>query len=486
MTVACMAEPFHLRPAQPPMVQFIRKVKRCGLYAGMGIGKTSAVLYALEAMRILDEIDPRNPVLVVGPAPVARDTWSDEIAKWTDFAGYRIISLHGTPAERLQKLKHKADIFTISYELLPWLVEYWLAKWPYRVVIADELERLKGFREKRRSKTKKSDDDVGTNKSGSSGKRAYAIGRVAHNLTDRWINLGGTPAPAGLKDLWGSTWFLDRGARLGRTYTAFKDRWFRLRWSGQGIEPLPFAAAEIHAALSDICITIDPKDYYNLKEPIQNDIRIKLPPKARAIFERMKRDMFAEIETRGGIERIDALTAAGLMNKGLQIGNGFLFTKHPAWERIHDAKLEALESVISEAGGMPVLVQTSFIPDKQRILARFRGARDLSTAKGLAGFKAGDVAIGVAHPGSMGHGIDGLQYVTNILCRYGHVWKLSETQQFFERIGPMRQHQAGLDRNVFEHRIIANDTFDDSVLQVHKTNGRVQDALLLALNRYGK
>lgn len=478
MTVAYMVEPFHLRPAQPPMVQFIRKVKRCGLYAGMGIGKTTAVIFAIEAMRILGEIDPRNPVLVIGPARVAQNTWSDEVAKWSDFAHYRIIPLSGTPAQRLQKLKHKADIYTISYELLPWLVEYWLAKWPYRTVVADELERLKGFREK------KGGTNLKGNKSGHSGKRAFALGRVAHNLTDRWINLGGTPAPAGLKDLWGSTWFLDRGTRLGSTYTAFKNRWFRLRWSGRGIEPLPFAATEIHGALADICITVDPKDYYNLKDPIINDIRVKLPPKARVLFTKMKRDLFAEIEARGGIERIDALTAAGMMNKCLQIGNGFLFTDHPRWEKIHDAKLEALESVISEAGGMPILVQTSFIPDKQRILARYRGARDLSTAKGLAGFKAGDVAIGVAHPGSMGHGIDGLQYVTNILCRYGHVWKLSETMQMLERIGPMRQHQAGLDRAVFEHRIIAEDTFDDYVLEVHRTNGRVQDALLLALNRY--
>jgi SNF2-related domain len=478
MIAACMAEKLHLRPAQPPMVKFIRDVKRCGLYAGMGIGKSSAVLYALESMRILGEIDPRNPVLVIGPARVARDTWSDEVAKWTDFAGYRIVPLHGTPTVRLAKLKQKADIFTISYELLPWLVEYWLAKWPYRVVIADELERLKGFREQAHG------TNLRSSKSGASGKRAHAIGRIAHNLTDRWINLGGTPAPAGLKDLWGSTWFLDRGVRLGRTYTDFKNRWFRLRWSGQGIEPLPFAAAEIQAALADICLTVDPKDYYDLKAPIINDIRITLPPKARALFERMKRDLFVEIEARGGIERIDALTAAGLMNKGLQIGNGFLFTKHPAWEKVHDAKLEALESIISEAGGMPILVQTSFIPDKQRILARFKGARDLSTSAGLKGFKAGDVTIGVAHPSSMGHGIDGLQYITNQLVRYGHVWKLSETMQMLERIGPMRQHQAGLDRAVWEHRIIADDTFDDSVLQVHKANGRVQDALLLALNRF--
>lgn len=469
-----MTEPLILRAPQPPMIKFIRDVPRCGLFAGMGIGKTSSVLVALDTMRIMGEINPRNPVLVVGPARVAEATWSDEVAKWTRFAGYTIVPLCGTPAQRLLKLNTRADIYTVSYELLPWLVEYWLAKWPYRVVIADELERLKGFREKAHG------TNLRSAKSGASGKRSHAIGRVAHNLTDRWVNLGGTPAPAGLKDLWGSTWFLDRGERLGRTFTAFKDRWFRLRWSGQGIEPLPFAAKEIHAALSDICLTVDPKDYFDLKDPIVNPIKVKLPPKARALYDKLEKDMFVQLESGADI---NALTAAGLTNKCLQMANGAMYTTHPAWEEVHRAKLEALESIISESGGMPLLVQSSFVSDKTRILKSFSAAVDISTAKGLAAFKGGTARLGVCHPASMGHGIDGLQHVTNQIVRFGHVWKLSETMQMLERIGPMRQLQGGYERAVFEHQIIAEDTLDESVLEAHVHNRSVQDQLLLALNR---
>jgi hypothetical protein len=472
-----MAEGLILRPPQVPMIQFIRDVKRCGLWAGMGIGKTIAVLYALDIMRLLGEIDDRYPVLVAGPARVAKDTWSDEVAKWAYFSHFTVVSLSGTPAERLQKLKQKAHIYTISYELLPWLVEHWLAKWPYRVVIADELERLKGFREKAHG------TNLRSGKSGASGKRAHAIGRVAHNLTDRWINLGGTPAPAGLRDLWGSTWFLDRGERLGRTFTAFKDRWFRLRWSGQGIEPLPFAEKEIHTALSDICLTVDPKDYFDLKDPIVNPIKVKLPPKARALYDKLEKEMFVKLESGA---HIDALTAAGLTNKCLQMANGAMYTQHPQWEKVHDAKLEALESVYSESGGMPLFVQTSFVSDKSRILARFKGSVDLSRPKGLAAFKHGDSPMGVAHPDSMGHGIDGLQYVTNQLVRFGHIWKYGPTTQMLERIGPMRQLQANLDRAVFVHNIIAVDTLDEDVLDAHVNHRTVQDALLLAMNRKRK
>jgi len=469
-----MTEMLVPRAPQIPMMEFIRKIPRCGLWAGMGIGKSSATLLALDTMRLLGEVDTRHPALVIGPARVARTVWPDEIRKWAQFAGYTLVSLDGTPAERLKKLKIKADIYSISYELLPWLVEHWMAKWPYRIVVADELERLKGFREKSHG------THLQSAKSGASGKRAHAIGRVAHNLTDRWINLGGTPAPAGLKDLWGSTWFLDRGERLGRTYTAFKERWFRLRWSGQGIEPLPFAQAEIQTALADICLTVDPKDYFDLKDPIVNSIKVQLPPKARALYDKLERDMFVKLESGASI---DALTAAGLTNKCLQMANGAMYTMHPQWEEVHRAKLEALESIVSEAGGMPVLVQSSFVSDKSRILKAFGGAVDLSTARGLAAFKAGDAPIGVAHPASMGHGIDGLQHVTNQLVRFGHVWKLSETMQMMERIGPMRQYQAGLDRNVWEHRIIAADTLDESVLDAHQHHRSVQDQLLLALNR---
>ena len=470
-----MAERLILRPPQIPMVKFIRDTKRCGLWAGMGIGKTGAVLFALELMRLLGEIDDCYPVLVAGPARVAKDTWSDEVAKWAQFSHFTIVSLSGTPAERLQKLKVKAHIYTISYELLPWLVEYWLAKWPYRVVIADELERLKGFREKAHG------TNLRSAKSGASGKRAHAIGRVAHNLTDRWINLGGTPAPAGLKDLWGSTWFLDRGERLGRTFTDFKDRWFRLRWSGQGIEPLPFAEKQIHAALSDICLTVDPKDYFDLKDPIINPIKIKLPPKARALYDKLEKEMFVELESGA---HIDALTAAGLTNKCLQMANGAMYTQHPQWEEVHRAKLEALESVVSESGGMPLLVQYSFKSDKARILSTFRGSVDLSTPKGLASFKSGNSPMGVAHPDSMGHGIDGLQYITNQLVRFGHIWKYGPTTQMFERIGPMRQLQANLDRAVFVHNIIAADTLDEGVLDAHANHHGVQQALLDYMNRH--
>jgi len=69
--------------------------------------------------------------------------------------------------------------------------------------VADEVTKLKGFRTRQ------------------GGKRAKAIAEVAHKKVDRWIGLTGTPAPNGLKDLWGPMWFVDGGQRLGKSFTAF-------------------------------------------------------------------------------------------------------------------------------------------------------------------------------------------------------------------------------------------------------------------------
>ena len=453
--------PLTLKPPQIPMHEWVRDNKRCALFAGMGIGKSSATLFTLDVLGLMGDIG-ESPTLVIGPMRVARDTWPEEAAKWAQFQHLRIVPLTGAPKQRADKLKIKADIYTISYELLPWLVEHYLAKWPFRQVVADESDRLKGFRMKQ------------------GGQRAHAIARVAHTLVDRWVNLTGTPNPNGLKDLWGQTWYLDRGKRLGNTYTAFMQRWFRPKWSGAGVEPMPHAEKEIHALLRDICLTVDPKDYYDLADPIVTPVVVKLPPAARKIYDALERELFAQLACGSEVE---VFNAAALSNKCLQLANGAVYTKYPEWVAVHDEKIQALESIVAESGGTPLLVAYQFKSDLARLRAAFPKAVLLSERSGMDAFRSGRAPIGLAHPSSLGHGIDGLQTVTNILVRFGHDWNLGTRMQMLERIGPMRQLQAKLDRPVFVYDIVAKDTIDEDVIASHVAKRGVQDALLAAMKR---
>lgn len=471
-----------LRPPQVPMVDWMMHHKRCGLWAGMGIGKTSAALVALDWLNLMGEIDVRNPTLVLGPLRVARDTWPNEVRKWGNLSHLRIVPIIGSPAERLRRLRIPADIYTTNYEQAPWLVQHWLGKWPYRNVIADESTRLKGFREKSKHRA----EGVGNDRRGASGLRAYELSRVAHNLTDRWINLTGTPAPAGLKDLWGQTWYIDRGARLGTTFGAFKQRWFRKVWgSDYGIEPMPHSDSEIHKLVRDIYLTVDPKDYFDLKEPIYERIEVELPKTARALYKQARAEMFIKVEemmnAHGGIS---IMNAGVLANKCLQIASGAIYTEKPNYKVLHDEKIDALDSIVKEASGAPILVGINFISERQRILATFKQAVDISKPEGMELFMTGKRTIGVAHPKSMGHGIDGLQNVCNIIAFFGHDWKTEERLQLIERVGPMRQMQAGMDRPVYIYDIIARSTEDERVMRVHHDNISVQDALLESANQF--
>lgn len=428
----------------------------------MGMGKSIATLTALDALFLAGE---SHPVLVIAPLRVAKNVWSSEAKKWSHLRHIHVLPIVGSEAERRSALKYDASIYTVNFENLVWLVDHFGDRWPYATVVVDEATRLKGFRLKQ-----------GT-------ERSRALARVAHTKIKRFIQLTGTPSPNGLADLWGTLWFLDAGQRLGRTYESFRNRWFQKSFDGYGSIPLPYAQTEIQDRLRDICLSINAADYFDLDEPIVNNIPIKLPVKARIRYREMEKDLFTEIES----HEIEAFNAAARTQKLLQLANGAAYVGEPdapgerQWVEVHDAKLAALESVVEEAGGMPVLCSYEFRSDRARILRAFPKAVDLSTDEGFKTFMAGKSPLGLAHPKSMGHGIDGLQDVTNIIVYFSSNWDLELDMQIMERIGPVRQHQSGNARPVFVHRLIAEDTVDELVLARRETKREVQDILLEAM-----
>ena len=461
---------------QDIITSHILDTPRCAVWATMGMGKTAPVLTALDALFLAGE-DP--PALVVGPLRVARDVWCREARKWAHLKQVHVLPIVGSEVERRTALKIDASVHTINYENLEWLVEYWGERWPYKIVIADEATRLKNYRGGYR--THPTSGKVYLQSAG--GKRSRALGRVAHEKCKRFIELTGTPSPNGLKDLWGQMWFLDAGARLGRMYEGFRNRWFQRGFGvGNSVVPLSFAQEQIQDAVRDLCLTIDAKDYFDVKVPKVNNIYIDLPVKARRHYRDMENEMFTELE---GVE-IEAFGAAARTQKCLQFANGAAYTGDATdpgerkWINVHDEKLEALASCVAEAQGAPMLVSYQFKSDAARIKHAFPKAVELSRPDGFAAFLAGRSPIGLAHPKSMGHGIDGLQDVTNVITFFGHDWDLELYDQIIGRIGPIRQKQSGHDRVVFVNHIIARDTVDELVMARRETKRSVQDILLEA------
>lgn len=457
-----MSQEFKPREYQKLIIDHLLDIDRNGCWSAMGTGKSVATLTALDTLQTLDS----RPQLVIAPLRVARSTWPDEARKWSHLNHMHVLPIIGSERERLAALRQDAHVYTCNFEQIPWLVSQFEKKpWPFRTVVVDESTKLKGFRLRQ-----------GT-------ARAKALARVAHAQCERFIELTGTPSPNGLMDLWGQIWFLDKGQRLGRTFDDFKQRWFTASYDGFSVEARPFAQQQIQEALRDLCLTIDAKDWFNLREPIVNNIYVDLPAAARAKYEDMEKRMFMELSG----HEVEAFGAAARTVKCLQLCNGAAYVgeSNSEWIEVHDAKLQALDDIVEEAAGMPVLVAYNFKSDLARLHKAFPKGRQLdSDPQTIRDWNAGKIPVLFAHPASAGHGLN-LQDGGNILVFFGHDWNLENRLQIIERIGPTRQMQAGHDRPMLIHNIIARGTVDEMVLERVETKREVQDILLAAMKVKG-
>lgn len=458
-----MSIPYDPRPYQGLIIDHILDTPRPGVWAGMGLGKSVSTLTAMNTLQMLDS----RPQLVIAPLRVARSTWPDEARKWDHTAHMHVLPIVGTERERLAALKQDANVYTTNYEQLPWLIDQFERKpWPFSTIIVDEATKLKGFRTKQ-----------GT-------ARAKALARVAHTpRVERFVELTGTPSPNGLLDLWGQIWFLDKGERLGKSFTAFKERWFNTSYDGFSVEARSHAQDEIQKLLADLCLTIDAKDWFPLKDPIVNNIMLDLPAKARAHYEDMEKRMFTELSG----HEVEAFGAAARTVKCLQLASGAAYVgeDNANWVEVHDVKLQALEEIVEEAAGMPVLVAYHFKSDLARLRKAFPKGRALdSDPQTIRDWNAGRIPLLFAHPASAGHGLN-LQDGGNILVFFSHWWNLEERMQIIERIGPTRQMQAGHNRPMFIHNLIAAGTVDELVIKRVDTKREIQDLLLEAMKIRG-
>ena len=489
MSQLIVPKKFVPRVYQTPMISHGLSLDRAALWGGMGVGKTVVMLSILQGLVMAGE---SAPTLILGPKRVARKVWTDECKKWNHLRGFSVIPLLGTPKDRLAALRMDAPVYTINYDNLVWLTEHFGEHWPFRTVVADEATRLKSLRVAVMTARNKDGSAGKTFLRRDGGKRALALADIAFaGKIRRFYQLTGTPSPNGLKDLWGQLWFLDAGRRLGNNYTAFMQRWFETGFDGYTIEPKKGAADEIHRLVGDICLSIDGADYFDLEKPIINVISVQLPRAAREKYRELWAKMKMQLEDHG--RNVTAVNAAAPTQKSLQLSNGAVYVDQDAdddtdprakeWKPVHDEKLEALGSIIEESGGAPMLVCYQFRSDMARILKAFPQARVLQSEQDEDDFKAGKIPVLLLHPKSGGHGIDGFQHVCDTITFFAQDWNLEEHQQVIERIGPVRQAQAGFKRPITINYIIAEDTVDELVMERRESKKSVQQLLMEATKR---
>lgn len=389
-------------------------------------------------------------VLVIAPKKVAEATWQAEAAKWEHLSGLTFATALGTEPQRAMAIDSGAEITVINRENVVWLVEHWGMAWPFDMVVVDESSSFKS----------------------PSAKRFKALKRMLPKIHSVVI-LTGTPAPNGIEDLWSQIYLLDRGERLGRYVTHYRERYFDYNpWRHEYV-PKPGAFEAVQKRISDICVSMRAEDWLTLPELIVDDVPVALDDAARRKYREMERTMCLEV----GDEEISAMSAAALTNKLLQLCGGGLYDEGGGAVHVHDAKLEALGELIEQLHGEHALLFYGYRHELPGIEARLGGLRwrRLETAADAEAWNRGEVDVLLAHPASCAYGLN-LQDGGRHVIWYTLTWSLELYQQANARL-----HRQGQEKPVIVHRLLVQGGVDQDVAKALEGKDETQAALVEAL-----
>ena len=429
---------------------------RIALFLDMGLGKTIITLSAIYHLKY-SRFAVRK-VLIIAPKKVAEATWQREAAKWDGVHILRMRTVLGTQARRLKALNTPADIYIINRENVPWLVEHYRNDWPFDMVVVDESSSFKNPR----------------------AKRFKALSYMYPHIK-RTVLLTGTPSPNGIIDLWSQIYLLDRGERLGGTFSGFRNRYFTPGERSRDIiytyDPKDGAEDAIMNAISDVAISMKANDYLQLPPVVEDTIPVVLDAKARKAYDTMERTMVLELLQSG--EQITAASAAALSNKLQQLANGAVYNEEHKTHAVHDCKIEAFMELIEQLNGKSALVFYNFQHDLARLLEALRltklRVRILRGAEDELAWNHGEVDILLAHPASAAYGLN-LQDGGNHVVWYGLNWSLELYQQANKRL-----HRQGQTQTVIVHHLVCTDTRDEDILHALGMKERAQEFVLESL-----
>lgn len=444
---------------------FILTHPYAGLFLDMGMGKTLTTLSALYDM------NPNGNVLIVAPKNIARSTWLDEIAKWKLPLRTRsfVVNEKDRPLSKAKRheLYEEAQtappaIYFINRELVCDLVEH-TENWCYPIVVLDEAQSFKTYNSARFKALKKV--------------RPYI---------QRLIELTGTPSPNGLMDLWSQIYLLDEGERLGRTITAYRNRFFYpgmivngypVKWT-----PKPGAEQEIYGLISDLVISMK-NTALTLPPLTMDNVYVHMEPKEKKLYDEMKKEYVLSLKT--GVAEDDvvdviAANAAVLSAKLRQMASGALYIDDAHNYRIiHRRKLEHVAYLL-RCTSSPVIIAYHFQTDKIMLETYLTSLGfDVQPFDGSAGmiraWNAGQIPVMLLQPASAGHGLN-LQEGGHTLIWYTIPWSLEEYQQTNARL-----YRQGQTDPVVIHHILTKGTIDEQVLKAIDKKDMSQSQLINAV-----
>lgn len=474
---------------QKKAVKFLRSRQAGGLFLEPGLGKTSITLEVI-SQYLKDGL--ASKVLIIAPLRVCYNVWPNEIKDWANFNHLRCCILHGKDKDKLLE-SDDYDIYLINPEGLKWL-------------FAAEKETSNSFGGKRKPKIVVDQrrwksfgfdmlvvDELSKFKSSTSD-RFKMIKPLIPTFKFRY-GLTGSPAANGLINLFGQMYIIDNGLTFGQYITHFRNAFFESDYLGFTYTIRPGAEQEIYDAIKPFVLSMKATDYLDMPDYIESNIYVELDAKARKVYNALENDLITKLND----NVVTAATAGAASIKCRQVANGAVYvdqeiealvkTADKEWVTVHDEKIEALQDLIEELQGQPLLVAYEFAHDLERLKKALgkdtphigTGVSMKETQRIVDDFNRGKIPVLLGHPASMGHGLN-MQNVCNHVCWFSITWDYELYDQFVRRV----YRQGNSNDKVFIYRIVAKDTIDHAIVGMLSNKTATQNALFNALEAIKK
>ncbi|NBK98763.1 MAG: DEAD/DEAH box helicase [Erysipelotrichia bacterium] len=424
-------------------LETIKDQSKYGIFLDMGVGKTSLLL-ALVDYNFFHEF---KKVLVITPKQVSLATWQNEIKKWANFSylSHVLNVIQGDESKRVEILQNTGEyaFHIISSSMVEWLAGKRVKKGKktirikneytpqYDAIIVDECSQFK---------------DTTT----------YRFKALKLLVKDRLYLMSGTP-------------FSNITRPEKENYVTHGDELYYIMYL------LDLYKGSLTQFRNDFCYTVPWEQYkYRMnasvydelletihKKSITKKLSLEISMNHHKIYcpvdkERMrtmKQEFYVETN---GYENITAANQAIMINKSLQIANGFIYDEFHNVTRFNTYKYGLLETLLSFIEGNAIIFY-NFKEDKDNLLKHLEGAVEYKGIETQEAWNRGEIKYLILSPVSEKYGLN-LQDGGNTIIWFGLTWSGESYEQANARL-----YRRGQKHDVEVYYLMAEHSFDDYV-----------------------
>lgn len=350
-----------------------------------GTGKTRVQIELFAARRARGG----GKLLVIAPKSLLRTAWEDDFRKYAPWLRVSV----AFASNREEAFQEDADVYITNTDGVNWLAKQKPSFFHgFETLVIDELSAFKH----------------------ATSQRSKALSKLRKYFKYRY-GLTGTPDSNSVTDLWHQCFVIDDGKRLGTSFYAFRSQVCQPQQVGpmpQMVKWIDREGAELGVAtlIKDITIRHKFEDCVDIPENHQFTLQYHMSKTQEQKYLQMADIAMTSINR----QVINAVNAASVMTKLMQIASGAVYDESKNYAEIDTGRYELVADLVQQRGHSVVFFNWKHQRDNLIKEFQARGITfalidssvgDKKRAEAVGLFQKGFYKVLLAHPQSAAHGL---------------------------------------------------------------------------------